>query len=201
MTLSLDAANAIKRIAMTRCEMDPDAAAGIAFHCDQDAASYRERTQRFGAWTDRRTVRDEMQRLRQAVRLSDTSQELIWLSAWKQWGEHPKTALWSDDRSPWDPSAVLFNIGGWADQVLKWIEEATPERGGRPEPIQARQLIRGIAATFTRFTGKQCTATPGTPFYEITREVLSSLQLPCKGPRKLIHAALTNPTGARDKVL
>lgn len=202
MTLTLDAATTIKRIMMNRCNMNPDAAAGFSFECDAAAAGYVANVQQFGRWPDRRGMRDELNKLRKAVKISTTAKDVLMLAAMQRGTKHPAAMLFCDKGKAFAfPDFVLEEIEAYADQVLQWLDADEHSQGGRPEPIRARQLIRRIAGTFTEYTGKRCTATPGTPFYEIVRQVLQSLNLPGREPRKMIMAALIDPTGASDKVL
>jgi hypothetical protein len=199
MTLTLDAANTIKRIMMNRCNMDPDAAAGFSFNCDAAAAGYIANVQQFGRWPDRRGIRDELNKLRKAVKIGTTAKDALMLAAMQRGTKHPDTMMFCEKGKAFAfPDFVLGEIEAYADQVLEWLNADEHSQGGRPKPIRARQLIREIARTFTEFTGKRCTATPRTPFYEIVRQVLMSLGLQGHEPRKMIMAALADPTGASE---
>jgi hypothetical protein len=207
-TIGVTAACTIKRILMDRCELGTDNAAAFAYECDAAARRYYERVRLYGRSTDRRMMRDEMQRLRAALKISEASKDFMLFAGMSLLAEHPEAAAFGDKgKSICLPDYLLNQIGAVTERLLQWLDENEScdengrPKGGRPQQLRAYELIRILAKAFTCHTGKRATATPGTPFYEITRQVLSSMKLPGREPRKLIAAALLDPTGGSDKHL
>ena len=206
--LNQDAVNGITRTLRVKCKMTPDAIRACIAEIEREATIYQEQVRRYGRHPDPATVRDEVGRLRHALRISNQTKDALLHAYWTRVAAQPNSAVLADHgKAVWEPDGLLRELDAWAAQVEAWIDP----RPGRPNELQDRILVRYLARTFTQHTGRRATATPSAAFSEIVCCVLDALNVPRparrgehptdRSPRKLIESALADLTGKQDKLL
>jgi len=202
-TLPPDCVSSIKKTFAGKCRLNTEQAEACVLDVDEAAASYARQVKLYGNTTAPRwLLRDELVKLRNALKISSWTKELLMGASMVRMAKDSTRLILADHgKSLWEPAAVLKEIDAYAAQVQQWMEEEGYSRGGAPIRVQDRILIRSLAEVFTRHTRKRATASPAAAFSTIVQDVFESLRLPHKDIRKLIKVALADPTGQNDKLL
>jgi hypothetical protein len=201
-TLDKNSTRFVQSILKDKCGLTAAQTKACTAAFEQSAEVYREQVERYGKAPDKHRLRNEIARLRDALKVSASSKDFLMYASWQRIGDDPSRAvLGNEGKSVWEPGNMMKELDAYAEQVENWLGEAEQTKGGQRRPLQLNLLVKDLASTYESFTGKRATGTPSGAFYDIVSKVFFSLGIPSKDPRERIDKALKDLDGKAFRVL